>query len=61
MAEFFDTHAHLDYPDFADELPDVIRRAASAGVSKIVTIATTRRAARGRSPLLRNSLMYMPS
>lgn len=41
MAEFYDTHAHLDYSDFADELPDAIRRAASAGVSKIVTIATT--------------------
>ncbi len=40
MNEFYDTHAHLDFPDFRDELPEVIQRAADAGVSRIVTIAT---------------------
>lgn len=40
MPTFFDTHAHLDYPDFADELPAVVARAADAGIAKIVTIAT---------------------
>ena len=40
MTEFFDTHAHLDFPDFSDELPEVIRRAADAGISRIVTIGT---------------------
>ena len=37
---FYDTHAHLDYPDFAEELPQVIARAQQAGISKIVTIGT---------------------
>jgi TatD DNase family protein len=40
MPIFYDTHAHLDYPDFADELPDIIRRAAAAGISNIISIAT---------------------
>ena len=40
MPVFYDTHAHLDYQDFADELPQVIERAAAAGISKIVSIAT---------------------
>ncbi len=37
---FYDTHAHLDYPDFAGELPQLIARAQAAGISKIVTIGT---------------------
>ena len=41
MASFYDTHAHLDAPDFADDLPQIIRRAETAGIEKIVTIATT--------------------
>jgi TatD DNase family protein len=40
MAIFYDTHAHLDYPDFGPELPQVLARAAEAGISKIVSIAT---------------------
>ena len=40
MAMFYDTHAHLGYPDFADELPQVVRRAEEAGISKIVSIGT---------------------
>lgn len=40
MPIFYDTHAHLDYPDFSDELPQLIERAAAAGIAKIVTIAT---------------------
>jgi TatD DNase family protein len=35
-----DTHAHLDYPDFADDLDGVISRAAEAGVTRIITIGT---------------------
>ena len=35
-----DSHCHLDFPDFADELPDVIARAIDAGVSRMVTICT---------------------
>jgi len=37
---FIDTHCHLSYPEFADELPQVIDRAAAAGVTRIVAIAT---------------------
>jgi len=36
-----ETHAHLDYPDFANDLDDVLRRAAEAGVTRIVTIGTS--------------------
>jgi TatD DNase family protein len=36
-----ETHAHLDYPDFANDLDHVIRRAADAGVTRIITIGTS--------------------
>lgn len=35
-----DSHCHLDFPDFADELPDVVARAVQAGVGRMVTICT---------------------
>ena len=35
-----DSHCHLDFPDFADELDDVVRRAGEAGVGRMVTICT---------------------
>ena len=38
---FYDTHAHLDFPDFASEIPQVIERAESAGIHRIITIGTT--------------------
>lgn len=38
--EITDSHCHLDFPDFADELPDVIDRALAAGVTRMVTICT---------------------
>lgn len=34
----FDTHAHLNLPQFADDLDDVIERAKRAGVSEIVVV-----------------------
>ncbi len=40
MPTFYDTHAHLDYPDFANELPEVIVRAQAAGIARIITIGT---------------------
>jgi len=36
-----ETHAHLDYPDFANDLDDLVRRAADAGVTRIITIGTS--------------------
>jgi TatD DNase family protein len=41
MAVFFDTHAHLDFPDYATDLPEVITRAHAAGISKIISIGTS--------------------
>lgn len=35
-----DTHAHLDFPQFQQDLDAVLERAAAAGVSKIITIGT---------------------
>ena len=36
-----ETHAHLDYPDFAPDFEDVLRRANEAGVTRIITIGTS--------------------
>lgn len=38
--EIVDSHCHLDFPDFQEELPQVIARAHAAGVSRLVTICT---------------------
>ncbi len=35
-----DSHCHLDFPELASELPDVISRARQAGVTRMVTICT---------------------
>lgn len=35
-----DTHAHLDYPDFENDLDAVIAAALDAGVDRIITIGT---------------------
>ncbi len=35
-----DTHAHLDFPEFAGDVPAVIQRARAAGVHRIITIGT---------------------
>lgn len=35
-----DSHCHLDFPDFAAELDQVVARAAAAGIERIVTICT---------------------
>jgi TatD DNase family protein len=36
----FDTHAHLHFPEFAEDLPAVLERARTAGVKGLVTIGT---------------------
>jgi TatD DNase family protein len=35
-----DSHCHLDFPDFADELDAVVARARAAGIGRIITIST---------------------
>ncbi len=35
-----DSHCHLDFPDFAEELPDVLARARDADVGLMLTICT---------------------
>ena len=38
--DLFDTHAHLHFPEFADDLDAVLERARAAGVRRILTIGT---------------------
>jgi TatD DNase family protein len=35
-----DSHCHLDFPDFAEDMDGVVARARAAGVAKMVTIST---------------------
>src|SRR5208283_2940978 len=35
-----DSHCHLDFPDFADDLDGVVERARAAGVETMITIGT---------------------
>lgn len=40
MPQIVDSHCHLDFPDFKDDLDGVIERAKEAGVTRMVTICT---------------------
>ncbi len=35
-----DSHCHLDFPELAGELPEVVARAAAAGVTRMLTVCT---------------------
>ena len=35
-----DSHCHLDFPDFAADLDDIVARARAAGIARMVTIST---------------------
>ena len=41
MSVFFDTHAHLDYPEYQKDFAEVLSRAAAAGITKIISIGTS--------------------
>lgn len=38
---FYDTHAHLDFPDYQADLEAVLERAREAGIERILSIGTT--------------------
>ncbi len=40
MPIFYDTHAHLDYPDFQADFAQLLERAHTAGIAKIISIGT---------------------
>lgn len=40
MPVFYDTHAHLDAPDFGAELPQILARAEAAGIARVISIGT---------------------
>lgn len=40
MPELIDSHAHLDFPEFKDDIPGVLARAEKVGVKTVVTIGT---------------------
>src|SRR6201999_883238 len=35
-----DSHCHLDFPDFAEDLDAIVARAENAGIGRMVTIST---------------------
>jgi TatD DNase family protein len=37
---FYDTHAHLDSPDFEQDFAEVLARARAAGITKLISIGT---------------------
>lgn len=41
-----DTHAHLDFPEFAGDVDAILRRAKEAGVSRIIAIGTNLQSSR---------------
>ena len=40
MPTLIDSHCHLDFPDFKDDLDGVVGRARAAGIARMVTIST---------------------
>lgn len=40
LGKVVDSHCHLDFPDFADDLDAIVQRAHEAGVIRMVTIST---------------------
>jgi TatD DNase family protein len=40
MPVFYDTHAHLDDPDFKNDFQQVLERARAAGITRIISVGT---------------------
>jgi TatD DNase family protein len=40
MLTFYDTHAHLDYPDFGADFAQILERAQAAGITRLLSIGT---------------------
>jgi TatD DNase family protein len=40
MPNFYDTHAHLDFPDFAADFAQILERAQAAGITRLISIGT---------------------
>ena len=38
---FYDTHAHLDYPDYEKDFGEVMERAQEAGITTVICIGTS--------------------
>ncbi len=38
--ELYDTHSHLDYPEFNADIETVVKRAKDSGVSRIISVGT---------------------
>ena len=49
-AMLVDSHCHLDFPDFAEDLDAIVARAQTAGAGRIVTISTRVKQLGGISP-----------
>ena len=57
-----DSHCHLDFPELAADLDDVIARARAAGVGLMLTISTkVRHFAAPGHPYASSVLMDLPS
>lgn len=59
MAHLVDTHSHLQFPDYADDLDEVISRAKSNGIGTIVVVGTSLSMSRKAIEIARdNDILY---
>lgn len=51
LPELIDSHAHLDSPEFVEDIPSVLARAAKVGVKNVITIGTDMESSRKAAAL----------
>jgi len=51
MPEIIDSHCHLDFPDYGDELPEVLARARAAGVVRMICVGSGKDLGSARSAI----------